>query len=73
MSFLIMVLFSSNLSLLQAQNAIFRKIEMQEDIKEEAALKVLNFSDDADQAPDHSGNFTAPFIPLDKVLFFATK
>ena len=38
---------------------------MQEDIKEEAALKVLDFSDDVDNAPDESGNYTWAFIPLD--------
>ena len=65
LSSLILVLFSSNLSLLQAQNPIFRKIEMQEDIKEEAALKVLDFSEDVDHAPDESGNYTWAFIPLD--------
>ena len=43
---------------------------MQEDIKEEAALKVLDFSDDVDHAPDQSGNFTAAFIPLDKACSF---
>ena len=64
LSSLILVLFP-NLSLLQAQNTIFRKIEMQEDIKEEAALKVLDFSDDVDNAPDESGNYTWAFIPLD--------
>ena len=63
MAVLILVLLSSNL--LQAQNTMFRKIEMQEDIKEEAALKVLDFSDDVDHAPDESGNYTWAFIPLD--------
>ena len=62
LSSLILVLLSSNL--LQAQNTMFRKIEMQEDIKEEAALKVLDFSDDVDHAPDESGNYTWAFIPL---------
>ena len=62
MAVLILVLLSSNL--LQAQNTMFRKIEMQEDIKEEAALKVLDFSDDVDHAPDESGNYTWAFIPL---------
>ena len=63
MAVLILVLLSSNL--LQAQNTMFRKIEMQEDIKEEAALKVLDFSEDVDHAPDESGNYTWAFIPLD--------
>ena len=65
LSSLIMVLLSSNL--LQAQNTMFRKIEIerQEDIKEEATLKVLDFSDDVDHAPDESGNYTWAFTPLD--------
>ena len=62
MAVLILVLLSSNL--LQAQNTMFRKIERQEDIKEEATLKVLDFSDDVDHAPDESGNYTWAFIPL---------
>ena len=60
LSSLIMVFFSINLSI-----NLSRKIEMQEDIKEEAALKVLDFSDDVDNAPDESGNYTWAFIPLD--------
>ena len=55
-----MVFFSINLSI-----NLSRKIEMQEDIKEEAALKVLDFSEDVDHAPDESGNYTWAFIPLD--------
>ena len=70
LSTLILLLFSSNLVFLQAQNAIFRKIEMHEDIKQEAALKVLDFSEDVDHTTDESGNYTAAFVSLDKACSF---
>ena len=70
LSSLILVLFSSNLSSLQAQNALFRKIEMHEDIKKKATLKVLDFSEDVDHTTDESGNYTAAFISLDKACSF---
>ena len=70
LSALIHVLFFSKLSFVQAQNAIFRKIEMQEAIKQEAPLKVLDFSDDADHKQDESGNFTVAFVPLDSRVLF---
>ena len=43
---------------------------MQEAIKQEAPLKVLDFSDDADHKQDESGNFTVAFVPLDSRVLF---